>query len=98
METAPLSSAVPGRVMHLDHACLHNNLVLVRQVNLHKVDVDVSKKFYVPVAVRTSVDWRLGCTLFPRVIQDSTKSAANESSQLREVDATAVSKKVRFVR
>ena len=88
METAPLSSAVPGRVMHLDHACLHNNLVLVRQVNLHKADVDVSKKFCVPVAVRTSVDWRLGCTLLPKVIQDFTKSAAKESAHLTEGDAT----------
>lgn len=31
METAPLSSAATGRIMYLDHACLHNNLVLVRQ-------------------------------------------------------------------
>jgi hypothetical protein len=62
--------------MPLDHACLHNNLVLVRQVNLYKADVDVSKNSCVPVVVRTSVNWRIGYTLLQKVIQDFAKSAA----------------------
>ena len=91
METAPLSSVAPGRVMHLDHACLHNNLVLVRRVSLHKADVDVSKKFCVPVAVRTSVDWWFGCTLLQKVIQDFARSAAKRMAELHAVDATSAS-------
>ena len=48
METAPLYLASPrpvtGRIMHLDYAGLHNNLVLVRQITSHKADAYWSPK------------------------------------------------------
>ena len=43
MDTVPLFLGSPrpvtGRIMRLDHAGLHNYLVLVRQENWHKADV-----------------------------------------------------------